>query len=74
MKTGMNQDVIQPIPFLGTRGLSMLSLSVWFLTSAVLSGIIGLLFSAGTRRDTDDAEQTEYLSRWSDLKRLHKQR
>ena len=74
MKTGMNQDVIQPIPFLGTRGLNMISLLAWFLTSVVLSGIIGLLFSAGTRHDTDDAEQAEYLSRWSDLKRLRKQR
>lgn len=73
MKTGINQDVIQPIPFLGTRGLNMLNLSVWFLTSVVLSGVTGLLLSAGTRHDTDDAEQAEYLSRWSDLKRLRKQ-
>ena len=74
MRTGTNQDVIQPIPFLGTRGLNMLSLSVWFLVSVVLSGIIGLVLSAGKRRNIDDAEQAEYLSQWSDLKRLRKQR
>ena len=74
MRTGTNQDVIQPLPFLGARGLNMLSLSVWFLVSVVLSGIIGLLLSAGKRRNIDDAEQAEYLSQWSDLKRLRKQR
>ena len=73
MKTGTNQDVIQPIPFLGTRGLNMFSLSVWFLISVMLSGITGLLLSAGKHRNIDDAEQAEYLSRWSDLKRLRKQ-
>ena len=73
MKTGTNQAVIQPLPFLGMRGLNMLSLSVWFLVSVVLSGIIGLVLSAGKRRNIDDAEQAEYLSRWSDLKRLRKQ-
>ena len=51
----------------------MLSLSVWFLVSVVLSGITGLLLSAGKRRNIDDAEQAEYLNRWSDLKRLRKQ-
>lgn len=73
MKTGINHDVIQPIPFLGTRGLSMLNLLVWFLTTVVLSGVTGLLFNVGTRRGTDNAEQAEYLSRWSDMDRLRKQ-
>lgn len=50
----------------------MLSLLIWFLTSVVISGILGLLFAAGKRSDADDAEQAEYLGRWSDLKRLRK--
>ena len=48
-------------------GLTML------LGSAALATVIGLLFSAGSRRDSDDAAQAEYLSHWSDMKRLRKQ-
>ncbi len=73
MKLDTYHDVIQPIPYLGTRGLNMFTLLVWFLIYVVLAGITGLLFSAGTRRDSRDAAQVEYLSRWSDLKRLRKQ-
>lgn len=73
MELDTNYDVIQPIPYLGTRGVNMLTLLVWFLISVVLAGITGLLFSAGTRRDSRNAAQVEYLSGWSDLKRLRKQ-
>lgn len=50
----------------------MLTIVIWFLISAVLSAFIGLLFSIGMRSDSDDMEQVEYLSRWSDMKRLRK--
>lgn len=74
MKTRTHHDLIQLIPCLGTRGQNMLTLSVWLLISAVVAGITGLFIGAGARRDSDDAAQAEYLSRWSDLKRLRKQR
>jgi len=50
----------------------MLTIVIWFLISAVLSAFIGFLFSIGMRSDSDDMEQVEYLSRWSDMKRLRK--
>ena len=45
---------------------------VWSLVSVVLTVVIGLLFGAGMRDDSDDAAQIEYLSRWSDMQRLRK--
>jgi hypothetical protein len=45
---------------------------VWSLVSVVLTVVIGLLFGAGMRDDSDDAAQAEYLSRWSDMQRLRK--
>lgn len=51
----------------------MLTVSILLLISVTLTAVIGLLFGADTRRDPGDAEQVEYLSRWSDMKRLRKQ-
>jgi hypothetical protein len=51
----------------------MLTIVIWSLISNVLSAFIGLLFSVGTRNDSDDTAQVEYLTRWSDMKRLRKQ-
>jgi hypothetical protein len=50
----------------------MLAIFVWFLISVALTVVVGLLFGAGTRGDSDDVAQVEYLSQWSDLKRLRK--
>ncbi len=50
----------------------MLTIVIWSLVSVVLSAFIGLLFSVGKRSDSDDTAQVEYLSRWSDMKRLRK--
>lgn len=50
----------------------MLTLILWALISVLLTIFTGLLFSFGSRRDSDDAAQLEYLSHWSDLKRLQK--
>jgi hypothetical protein len=51
----------------------MLAILGWSLISILLTVVIGLLFGAGMRDDSDDAAQIEYLSRWSDMKRLRKQ-
>jgi len=50
----------------------MLAILGWSLVSVVLTVVIGLLFGAGLRDDSDDAAQVEYLSRWSDMQRLRK--
>jgi len=50
----------------------MLTIVIWSLISIVLSVFIGLLFSVGALSDSDDTAQVEYLTRWSDMKRLRK--
>ncbi len=52
----------------------MLIVIVLLLISAALTAVITSLFRTNMRRDSDDAAQLEYLSRWSDMKRLRKQR
>ena len=54
--------------------MSMLAIIVSLLISVVLAAVITTLFSKSRHRDSDDAAQLEYLSRWSDMKRLRKQR
>ncbi len=51
----------------------MLTILILLLISVALTVVIGSLLGAETRRDSDDAAQAEYLSRWSDVKRLRKQ-
>lgn len=51
----------------------MLTILTVLLISVALTVVIGSLLGAGSRRDSDDASQMEYLSRWSDMKRLRKQ-
>lgn len=45
---------------------------MWILISAVLALLIGSLFGIATHGKSDDETQLEYLSRWSDMKRLRK--
>jgi hypothetical protein len=53
--------------------MNMLTVLILLLYTAVLTVAIRSLLGAGTRRDSGDAAQAEYLSRWSDVKRLRKQ-
>lgn len=50
----------------------MLTILVGLLISAVLAVFIVLFFGAGTRGDSEERTQVEYLSRWSDMQRLRK--
>lgn len=45
---------------------------LWILISAVLAVLVGSLFSIATHGKSDDDTQLEYLSWWSDMKRLRK--
>ena len=50
----------------------MLAIPVLSLITIALTILIGLLFGAGTRGNSDDPAQAEYLSQWSDMQRLRK--
>jgi hypothetical protein len=50
----------------------MLAILVLSLTTIVLAVLIGLLFGTGTLGDSDAQTQVEYLSQWSDMRRLRK--
>lgn len=60
-------------PIEQTRGMNTLTILTVLLISVALTVAIGSLLGAGSYRDSDDAAQMEYLSRWSDMKRLRKQ-
>lgn len=58
-----------PLP--EARGADMLTI-MWILISVVTALLIGSLFGIATHGKSDDDAQLEYLSRWSDMKRLRK--
>lgn len=50
----------------------MVTILIWLFISVLSAAFLGLLFSIGTHREIEDETQAEYLSRWSDMKRLRK--
>ncbi len=53
--------------------MNMFIILMVLTVSVVLTVVIGSILGASTRRGADDSAQAEYLSRWSDVKRLRKQ-